>query len=107
MLKFSYTCPRHQRKFVAAVKRAGCSNAAKMEEVRQRLQGWFAQHYPQLMLDHFREGTCLGCDIEALGGDLGQIDRAVLELATTRAAEQRRERRERTRAAGHPWRGIC
>ncbi len=106
MLKFSYTCPRHQRGFVAAVKRAGCSDPAKMEEVRRRLQAWFSQHYPRLMLDHFSEGTCLGCEIERLG-DIGRIDRAVRELASTRAVEQRRERRERARAAGHPWRGVC
>ncbi len=106
MLKFSYTCPHHQRGFVAALKRAGCSDPSKMEEVRRRLQAWFSQHYPRLMLDHFRAGRCLGCEIERLG-DIGRIDRAVQELASMRAREQRRERRERARAAGHPWRGIC
>lgn len=66
--------------FVKAVADAGCSDPAKMDDVRRRLLAWFSQRYPSLMLDHFRVGTCLGCEIEARFGDLSEIGLAIRDL---------------------------
>lgn len=80
MLTFRHTCRRHQQMFIEAVTCAGCSDPARMEEVQRRLLAWFSQRYPRLMLDHFHEGSCLGCEMEARFGHLGEIARAIREL---------------------------
>ncbi len=65
MLRFRFTCQRHQRAFIEAVQSAGCFDPAQMDEVRRRMLAWFSRHYPSLVLDHFRDQTCLGCEFEA------------------------------------------
>lgn len=80
MLQFRYTCGRHQQIFVDAVKRAGCSDPAKMEGVRRRVLAWFSQRYPRMVLDHFHEGSCLGCEFEARYGNLAEVIRAIETL---------------------------
>ncbi len=65
MLGFRFTCPRHQRVFIETVQSAGCFDPAQMDEVRRRMLAWFSRHYPSLVLDHFRDQTCLGCEFEA------------------------------------------
>ncbi len=106
MVRFQYTCLRHQQWFIDVVTRAGCSDSAKMEDVRRQLRAWFSRRYPRLMLDHFRLASCLGCDIEALFGNLNEIDQAIRELVSVRAIEQRHGQRERARATGHSRRGV-
>ncbi len=65
MLRFRFTCERHQRAFIEAVQSAGCFDPAQMDEVRRRMLAWFSRHYPSLVLNHFRDQTCLGCEFEA------------------------------------------
>jgi len=77
MLQFRYTCERHQQTFIAAAQRAGCSDAADMDDIRRQLLAWLSARYPRLILDHFREGTCLGCELEARFGDAREITRAI------------------------------
>ncbi len=80
VLKFRYTCARHQQKFVEAMECAGCSDPAKMEQVQRQLLAWFSQRYPRLVLDHFHDATCLGCEIEARFGHLREIGWAIRDL---------------------------
>lgn len=80
MLTFRYTCQRHQQIFVEAVRSAGCFDPAQMDEVRRRLLAWFSERYPRLVLDHFEQGTCLGCEMEARFGSLNEVIRAIEEL---------------------------
>ncbi len=106
MVRFQYTCLRHQQWFIDVVTRAGCSDPAKMEDVRRQMRAWFSRRYPRLMLDHFRLGSCLGCDTETLFGNLNEIAQAIRELVSVRAIEQRHGQRERARVAGHSRRGV-
>ncbi len=88
MLQFRYTCERHQQMFIDAVKRAGCSDPAEMDDIRRRLLAWLSARYPRMVLDHFQEGTCLGCELEARFGDgseLGRAMRAIEELVSAKA----------------------
>jgi len=88
MLQFRYTCERHRQMFVAVVKRAGCSDPAEMDDIRRRLLAWLSARYPRMVLDHFHEGTCLGCELEARFGDASEIDRAIRaveEMASAKA----------------------
>jgi hypothetical protein len=77
MLQFRYTCERHQQVFIDAVKRAGCSDPAEMDDIRRRLLAWLSARYPRMVLEHFQEATCLGCELEARFGDRNELDRAI------------------------------
>ncbi len=107
MVSFQYTCLRHQQWFINVATRAGCSDPAKMEDVRRQMRAWFSRRYPRLTLDHFRLGSCLGCDTETLFGNLNEIEQAILELVSVRTIEQRRGQGERAHVAGHSRRGVC
>ncbi len=80
VLTFRYTCARHQQRFIEAVQGAGCCDPAMMEWVRRHLLAWFSQRYPRLVLDHFHDATCLGCEIEARFGHLREIGWAIRDL---------------------------
>jgi len=41
------------------------------------LLAWLSARYPRKVLDHFQEGTCLGCELEARFGDGSELDRAI------------------------------
>jgi hypothetical protein len=87
MLQFRYTCARHQQMFIEAATRAGCSDPAEMDDIRRRLLAWLSARYPRLVLEHFHEETCLGCELEARFGHAGEVDRlrgAIEELVRTR-----------------------
>jgi hypothetical protein len=77
MLQFRYTCERHQQMFIDAVTRAGCSDPAEMDDIRRRLLAWLSARYPRMVLEHFQEGTCLGCELEARFGDARELERAL------------------------------
>lgn len=81
MLRFRFTCGRHQQAFIKTVQAVGCRDPAQMDEVRRRLLAWFSERYPRLVLDHFAQGTCLGCEIEARFGHADEVRRAVEDLA--------------------------
>ncbi len=81
MLRFRFTCKRHQRAFIDAVQSAGCFDPAQMDEVRRRMLAWFSRHYPSMVLDHFRDQTCLGCEFEAHFQNVGEALEAVKGLA--------------------------
>jgi hypothetical protein len=87
MLRFRYTCARHQQMFIEAATRAGCSDPAEMDDIRRRLLAWLSARYPRMVLEHFHERTCLGCELEARFGDAGELDRlrrAIEELVRTK-----------------------
>lgn len=52
-----------------------------MDEVRRRMLAWFSRHYPSMVLDHFRDQTCLGCEFEAHFQNVGEALEAVKGLA--------------------------
>ncbi len=81
-LGFRFTCPRHQRVFIETVQSAGCFDPTQMDEVRRRVLAWFSRHYPSLVLDHFRDETCLGCEFEARFQNVREVLGAVKALTT-------------------------
>lgn len=84
MLTFRFTCPRHQRTFVETVRKAGCSDPASMDEIRRLLLAWISARYPRIVLDHFEEGSCLGCEFEAHFGDTSELRGAIEALVKNR-----------------------
>ncbi|HWG79255.1 MAG TPA: hypothetical protein VN681_05740 [Stellaceae bacterium] len=87
MAQFRYTCARHRQMFIETVTRAGCTDPAEMDDLRRRLLAWLSARYPRMVLEHFEEATCLGCELEARFGDNGEIERlrrALEELVRTR-----------------------
>ena len=83
MLKFQFTCPRHQRVFIEAAKRGGCLDLEKLDAIRRKTLAWLSTTYPRAVLDHFNEGACMGCKLEADG--IGTADAEV--IITKLAAE--------------------
>ena len=81
MEKFRFTCARHELRFRDLVARAGCTDPAKREELGRKTLAWISTRYPRHVLDHFNEGTCLGCKLEAAHVDLAEIERRITELA--------------------------
>lgn len=80
MVQFRYTCARHQQKFVDVVTRAGCTDPAKMDQLRRRILAWLSARYPRMVLEHFQEATCLGCELEARFGDNSELERVLRVL---------------------------
>ena len=90
MLQFRYTCARHQRMFIESATRAGCCDPAAMDDIRRRLLAWLSARYPRMVLEHFQEGTCLGCELEARFGDASEVERVrvvIGELVRTMVAD--------------------
>ena len=50
------------------------------DDMRRRLLASFSQTYPRLVLDHFEQGSCLGCEFEVRFGNVTEILRAIEEL---------------------------
>ena len=91
MLQFRYTCVRHQQMFMDAATQAGCSDPAELDELRRRVLAWLSARYPRMVLEHFHEGTCLGCELEARFGDASELARlrgVIEELVRKRRAER-------------------
>lgn len=81
MLRFRYTCERHQRIFVAAARRGGCRDFTQMDGIRRRMLAWMSARFPTLVFEHFTEESCLGCKLEANGIPLAEVEPAIVELA--------------------------
>lgn len=83
MVQFRYTCARHQQMFIDTVTRAGCTDAARMDGLRRRLLAWLSARYPRMVLGHFDEATCLGCEVEARFGnnEILRLRQALEEMA--------------------------
>jgi hypothetical protein len=81
MEKFRFTCARHEQRFRDLVARAGCTDPAKREELGRKTLAWISTRYPRHVLDHFNEGSCLGCKLEAAHVDLAEIERRITDLA--------------------------
>jgi hypothetical protein len=92
MLHFRYTCAPHQRMFIDAVKRGGCHDSEKMDEVRRKTLAWLSLRFPRMVLDHFNESSCLGCKLERSGVGLEELGRAIMRLAADVAAAEEVER---------------
>ena len=84
MREFRPTCLRHEKQFVAAVRRGGCDDPAKVDALRQKTLAWLAARFPRMVLDHFNEKSCLGCALEANGVDAAEIERVITDLARGR-----------------------
>lgn len=81
MLNFRFTCEKHKQVFIAAAKRGGCHDPARMDEIRRKTLAWLSQRYPRAVLDHFNEESCIACKLEANGIDIGEVEQVVTELA--------------------------
>jgi hypothetical protein len=92
MLHFRYTCARHQRMFIDAVKRGGCHHPEKMDEVRRKTLAWLSIRFPRMVLDHFNESSCLGCKLERNGVGLEEVGRVITRLAVSVAAAEEVQR---------------
>jgi hypothetical protein len=92
MLHFHYTCALHQRMFIDAVKRGGCHDPAKMDEVRRKTLAWLSIRFPRMVLDHFNESSCLGCKLEWSGVGLEELGRVITGLAMGAAAAEEVQR---------------
>jgi hypothetical protein len=92
MLQFRYTCALHQRMFIDAVKRGGCHDPEKMDEVRRKTLAWLSLRFPRMVLDHFNEASCLGCKLERSGVGLEELGRVITKLATDVAAAEEVQR---------------
>ncbi|HWI28570.1 MAG TPA: hypothetical protein VN668_16470 [Stellaceae bacterium] len=87
MLRFRYTCLRHQEAFVAAAHRAGCRELEKMDEIRRKTLAWLSARFPRLVLEHFNEESCIACKLEANGFDTHEVERVVSDFAREMAPE--------------------
>jgi hypothetical protein len=92
MLQFRYTCALHQRLFIDAVKRSGCHDPEKMDEVRRKTLAWLSIRFPRMVLDHFNESSCLGCKLEQSGVGLEELGRVITRLAADVAAAEEVQR---------------
>ncbi len=81
MRDLGYTCTRHQQMFVEVARRGGCRDHAKTHDLRRKTLAWLSARFPRMVLDHFNEGACLGCKLEASGMDLTEIERVITNLA--------------------------
>jgi hypothetical protein len=81
MLKFQYTCERHQKIFIAVLESRGCTDRAKMDEIRKRLLAWLSAKYPRAVLDHFNDECCLGCLLETDFVDMEAIYARLADMA--------------------------
>jgi len=81
VLKFKYTCARHQALFIEAAAKAGITDPAQLELLRKRLLAWLSNEYPRMVLDHYARASCIACDLEAAGIGLGDMRRALDRLA--------------------------
>ena len=86
MVEFRYACAHHQQLVIEAAKRGGCRHDDQIEEVRRKTLAFLSSRYPRLTLDHFNEGSCLGCKLRASGIDCREIGRAIVALAEAVAA---------------------
>ena len=87
MLRFRYTCARHQREFILASKRGGCSDPDQMDEIRRKTLAWLSTKFPRLVLDHFNDNSCLGCKLEANAVGTKETGLFITELDQTYAAK--------------------
>jgi hypothetical protein len=92
MLQFRYTCPPHQRMFIDAVKRGGCHDPEKIDEVRRKTLAWLSIRFPRMVLDHFNEESCLGCKLERSGVGLEELGHVITRLAASVAAAEEVQR---------------
>jgi hypothetical protein len=97
MLRFRYTCARHQRDFVAATQRAGCFNLSHIDQIRRRVLAWMSARFPRLVFEHFSEESCLGCKLEASGIPLTEVQSVIMELAEEFALKEAGEHRSQSR----------
>ena len=81
VVKFSYTCPRHQQMFIEAARRGGCRDPDELDAARRRTLAWFSVKFPRMVLDHFNEDSCRVCKLETNGVGLDEIEHVVIELA--------------------------
>ncbi|HZB91921.1 MAG TPA: hypothetical protein VE397_10795 [Stellaceae bacterium] len=88
MPQFRFTCQRHQRWFLELAAEAGCTDPAKLDELRGKILAWLSARYPRHVLDHFNEGSCLPCKLHAAHVDVAEIVRIVVEHARRLAREQ-------------------
>jgi hypothetical protein len=92
MLKFHYTCPRHQRAFIEAAKRGGCHDLEKMDEIGRKTLAWLSVRFPRMVLDHFNEDLCLGCMLEASSKGTTEVEDVITELSKSFAEDEGRGR---------------
>jgi hypothetical protein len=81
MRDLGYTCARHQQMFVEIVRRGGCFGRTRTHDLRRKTLAWLAVRFPRMVLDHFNEGSCLGCKLESNGLDVAEIERVITGLA--------------------------
>jgi hypothetical protein len=89
MLQFRHTCARHQRVFIEAAKRGGCSDLEKMNEVKRKTLAWLSLRFPRIVLDHYNENSCLGCKLEAGGLGTAEAEDIITEISKSFATETR------------------
>ena len=51
MVKFRYTCPRHQALFIEILREEGCADPAKMDEARRMVLSWLSEKYPLIVFE--------------------------------------------------------
>jgi hypothetical protein len=81
MPDFQYTCHRHRDMFLELIRRGGVCDPMRVEELRRKMLAWLSARFPRLVLDHFNEGACLGCKLEASALDTTEVERALMDLA--------------------------
>jgi hypothetical protein len=81
MLKFRYTCPRHQALFTEILREEGCTDPAKMDEARRMVLSWLSEKYPLIVFEHFARESCIGCDFEAARLNLDDIAERLRQVA--------------------------
>jgi hypothetical protein len=81
MVRFRYTCPRHQALFLEALREEGCTDPAKMDEARRMVLSWLSEKYPRIVFEHFARESCIGCDFEAARLGLDDIAERLRQVA--------------------------
>ncbi|HUJ96620.1 MAG TPA: hypothetical protein VLV85_00170 [Stellaceae bacterium] len=87
MFGFVHICQRHQQIFSDAVARAGCTDPDDIAKVRAKAFAWFSAKYPMLVLEHYSNGTCVGCTYEKTNFDRTLIYDAIHAIVARIRAE--------------------
>jgi hypothetical protein len=77
MFGFVHCCQRHQQIFAEVAARAGCTDPEEIAKVRAKAFAWFSAKYPMLVLEHYSNGTCVGCTYEKTNFDKTAIYDAI------------------------------
>jgi hypothetical protein len=66
-VRFTTTCERHRKRFIALVTRHGIRDPMEIERIRKHFAVAVAKTYPATFRDRIRNRECIGCVFDEAG----------------------------------------